>query len=162
MRLNDCHNRAQIDARNLKENYMGMYHHVTKMYNDISWVPISGIFAHIHERLNISIPFKLIGEEMTVVNAKKFYCIIKGELNWVIAGWRKSGNGSMNLEVATSISPHMSSNEIISDDTKGKFIQYLHVGYFWGLSEKCGLTDSVSQNCSRIGFSSTDSSMHGQ
>jgi hypothetical protein len=90
---------------------------------------------------------------------KKWYCSVKGELNKSIAFYKRSGNGTGNLREqsvnSTSTSSGPSTNENIVDDNRSSFISNLHVGYFWALSEVCGLTNNISQNCSKIGISST-------
>jgi hypothetical protein len=80
-------------------------------------------------------------------------------LNKSIAFYKRSGNGTGNLKEqsvnSTSTSSGPSTNENIVDDNRSSFISNLHVGYFWALSEVCGLTNNISQNCSKIGISST-------
>jgi hypothetical protein len=65
IRLNDSHSRRQIDARNSNEKYKDLYCHVTKMYNNISWIPMSSHFTYINERLGTSFPLQFISEDMT-------------------------------------------------------------------------------------------------
>jgi hypothetical protein len=159
MQMNNSHSKAQMDAWNSPEKIASFYKIITNMYNDASWEPMSSHFGSMHDRLDTSICLKLIGGPIKVEVAKKWYCSVKGKLNKSIAFYKRSGNGTGNLREqsvnSTSTSSGPLTNENIVDDNRSSFISNLHVGYFWALSEVCGLTNNISQNCSKVGISST-------
>jgi hypothetical protein len=159
--------RKQIDSRNSKEGPLSLFQLVAEKYNDKNWVVHSRIMPDLNEKFRRPIRLALMtcDEEMTEQSVKNAYTDVKGKLNFAIANWKTSGNGKGNLNPklkgleydGTSLK-EKESNEAITyvDDDRYRFVQQLHVAYFWSLSEITGLTQCISQNCSALNMGISD------
>ena len=70
---------------------------ITEKYNDVEWVPVSRCMPHFHSKLQQSFELKLQSEKLTVEQATQHYKNTQAQMNVSLANWRKSGNGSGNL-----------------------------------------------------------------
>ena len=92
-----------------------------------------------------------------------FFGNSRAEYKTVYAMWKTSGNGSGNRSVqirGTTYEDNVIENrdEVINvDDDRAGFCHNIgiHIGYFWCLSEMCGVCQHMTQDCSAIGLSST-------
>jgi hypothetical protein len=88
---------------------------------------------------------------------------MKGIFNKMLSSYKRSGNGSLNLQDLHNHSANTNSKsskeEVFVDDNKeGTFLMgKVHHGYFWALAEQNQLLSTVSQNCEKIGISSSGS-----
>jgi hypothetical protein len=88
---------------------------------------------------------------------------MKGFFNKMLSNYKRSGNGSLNLQDSHNHSESSKSKsnkeEVFMDDNdKATFLMgKVYHGYFWALAEENQLSSTVSQNCEKIGISSSGS-----
>ena len=91
-------------------------------------------------------------EEMTELAVKHAYTDAKGKMNIALANWKLSGNGKGNLKAKVrglGYDDEITDNNNVTfvNDDRFNFVSQLHIAYFWSLSDICGLTYHISQNC---------------
>jgi hypothetical protein len=109
---------------------------VTKKHNDPEWLPQSQPVYGYHSRLNVShlLPLHATYE---VKDVKKQYTSMKGIFNKMLNNYKRSGNGSLNLQ-----DPHNHCDNTKSTSTKEEVFMHdnkkatflmgkVHHGYFW-------------------------------
>jgi hypothetical protein len=135
---------------------------VTNKHNDPEWLPQSQPVYGYHSRLNVShvLPLHATYE---VKEVQKLYTSMKGIFNKMLSNYKRSGNGSLNLQDSHNHSESSKSKSnkeevFVDDNDKATFLLgKVHHGYFWALTEENQLLSTVSQNCQKIGISSSGS-----
>jgi hypothetical protein len=88
---------------------------------------------------------------MTPDQVKRHWGAIRGEYRKVISNYNRSGNRDGNLQTGYSLT----TLPIFTSDDRASFINLLHVGYFWALTDETELSDTICQCLTDIGFSSS-------
>jgi hypothetical protein len=160
---NNCLSRLELDGRKQKgskdDRFLEL---VTKKHNDPEWLPQSQPVYGYHSRLNVShvLPLHATYE---VKDVRKLYTSMKGIFNKMLSNYKRSGNGSLNLQDShhhseSSKSKSTKEEVFVDDNDKATFLMgKVHHGYFWALAEENQLSSTVSQNCQKIGISSSGS-----
>jgi hypothetical protein len=152
--------RQQIDARTSQTAPRSLFELAAEKYNDPNWVVYSRVLPDLNEKFRTPIKLTLMSDEerMTEQSVKQAYTDAKGKMNIALANWKRSGNGSGNknyklkgLDYDEKLAQSDENTSVTYvDDDRYSFVNHLHIAYFWSLSEICGLTHHISQNCSAL------------
>ncbi len=119
-------------------------------------------------KLRKSFPLRLLvnngSDTMTPDQVKRHWVNAKGEYKRFLANWKRSGNGDGNYRsgtpssssTVTTTSEESGSGSFTTDDRQA-FVNSIHMSYFWAVVEEIGLSDTICQSLSTVGFASTSS-----
>jgi hypothetical protein len=93
IKMFDCLTRMEVDERNLLDKDDDIWVHVSRKYNDPSWIPRSHVFRELNfcQQMNISLSC-----DADKINHDKAQAVVKnlwGKYKKAVSGWRASGNG---------------------------------------------------------------------
>ena len=161
--------RSQLDARNTIAAGPDFFEQACNLYNDPTWSPHTYLFPDFDSRFRTPIPLPLekdnndIIELKTAETVKKDFNNARADYKKVYARWKTNGNGSGNkpkqirgTNYENGIFGEEEDVENVEDD-RAKFCQQvgIQIGYFWCISEMCGVCQHMTQDCSGVGLSST-------
>ncbi len=161
----NCLTRMEIDARNLLDKDDGIWVHVSRKYNDPSWIPRLHVFRELNfcEQMNLSLSS----------NAEKNYpnkaqVVIKnlwGKYKKAVSGWHASGNGKegkaqegeliiliirgTTYDLEPSPKDETTLVKYVDDDCLNFCAGDLSTAYLWGMVKENGLSSFCMQN---LGF----------
>ncbi len=164
IKMFDCLTRMEIDERNLLDKDDGIWVHVSRKYNDPSWIPRSHVIRELIscQQMNLSLLRKA-----DKINPDKAQAVVKnlwGKYKKGVLGWSASGNGkegkaregetiiliirgtTYDLEPTPKETNESTLIKYVDDDRLKFCAGDLSTAYLWGMVEENGLSSFYMQN----------------
>jgi hypothetical protein len=159
MKLQDVLNKQQLKNISSTQAQKMLYDDISAMYNNPDWIPTSRKIRSFSSKLRKLFLLRLLvtngSDTMTLDQVKCHWVNAKGEYKQCLANWKQIGNGDGNYRSSTPSSS--TTVTTTSEESGGSFTTDDQQAFFWAVVEEIGLSNTICQNLSTVGFASTSS-----